>query len=84
MAKIAVDEGLTNVKDLLQREGFEVVVPEKAADVVAVVTSGMRDNMLGMQNMTVDTPVIDASGKTPTEVLAAVKDSLRKREPGER
>ncbi len=82
MAKIAVDEGLNNVRDLLQREGFEVVFPEKASDAAAVVTSGMQENMLGMDNVMIEAPVIDARGKTPAEILSAVRDSLKKRRPG--
>jgi len=77
--KIAVDEGLTPVKNLLQDEGFEVVHPEGASGVSVLVTTGMERDMLNIQDVMVGVPVIDARGKTPAEVLRAVKDLLAKR-----
>ncbi len=83
MARIAVDEGLTNVREFLRREGFEVVLPENATDVAAVVVSGMQENMLGREDVMIDAPVVDARGKTPAEILGALRDALGNRRPGD-
>lgn len=79
MPKVAVDEGLSDVKRILQREGFEVVPLETATGAVALVTSGAQKNMLNFQKVTFDGPVIDARGKTPADILDAVRASLEKR-----
>ncbi|HIE12437.1 MAG TPA: YkuS family protein [Desulfotomaculum sp.] len=79
MPKVAVDEGLSSMKAILRQEGFEVVHPEDAAGAVALVTDGAQKNMLNIQDVTFNGPVIDARGKSPAEVLDAVKASLRKR-----
>lgn len=76
MPTVAVDEVLTPVRDLLRREGFEVVSPEEAARAAVLVTTGMEQNVLNIQDVTVGIPIINARGKTPVEVLAAVKDVL--------
>lgn len=76
MPTIAVDEGLAPVRNLLRREGFEVVHPEEAARASVLVTTGTEQNVLNIQDVTVGIPIINARGKTPAEVLDAVKDVL--------
>ncbi|MEW6446932.1 MAG: YkuS family protein [Bacillota bacterium] len=79
MPKVAVDEGLSGVKEILRNEGFEVVHPERAHGAVALVTDGAQRNMLNIQDVTFGGPVIDARGKTPAEILAQLKAFLEKR-----
>jgi hypothetical protein len=79
VVKVAVDEGLSGLRNLLTSEGFEVVHPENASGAVALVTNGLQENMLNMQEMTFRGPVIDARGKTPGEILAAVRAALERR-----
>ncbi|MEW6173003.1 MAG: YkuS family protein [Bacillota bacterium] len=76
MVKIAVDENLSNVRSLLHQEGFDVVRLGDSSGVSAVVTSGMQENLLGIQEITEKAPVIDARGMTPHEVLATLKERL--------
>lgn len=67
---IAVEGNLSPVKDFLTAQGCQVIDMEESyrrrAD--AVVISGSDQNLMGMQDMTLDTPVINASGKTPQQV----------------
>lgn len=79
MPKVAVDEGLSDVREILRQEGFEVVHPEKAAAAAVLVTDGSQRNMLNIQDVTFAGSVIDARGKTPAEILDEVKSSLEKR-----
>lgn len=82
MAKVAVDEGLSGIRELLALEGYEVVHPEEAVGAVALVTNGLQENMLNMQEVTFSGPVIDARGKTPAEILAAVRAAQASRRRG--
>lgn len=68
---VAVEQNLSNVIDLLEMEGYEVVDLDRASlDAVdAVVVSGADLNLLGMQDTFTEVPVISAAGKTPQEVL---------------
>lgn len=67
---IAVEDILTPVKDFLQAQGCEVIDVKEAKNtqVDAVVLSGGDMNLMGMQDMVIDAPVIDARGKSPREV----------------
>ena len=78
MAKrIAVEEGLTNVVQALQEEGFEVtkLTEGRLPDVAAAVVSGMSNNFMGIHNTNGNRfPVIDATGKTVDEVVRQVRE----------
>lgn len=79
MTKIAVDENLSNVRNLLTQQGFEVIPPAKSSDASAFVISGMQENLLGIGDITEAVPVIDARGMTPQEVLNSLRDRLGNR-----
>jgi ACT domain-containing protein len=68
---VAVEQNLSNVIDLLELEGYEVVDLDKASlDAVdAVVVSGADINLMNMQDTLTEVPVISAAGKSPQEVL---------------
>jgi len=73
---IAVEESLLdNIKEAAESQGYTVVKPENAGNVDALVISGMDDNVMGMQDIAVKSPVIDASGKTADQIL----DELERR-----
>ncbi len=82
--RIAVSDSLSPVKQMLNREGFEVVNLESNADLSqigmndyhAVVVSGLDQNMLGMQDISTKAVVINAAGKRPEEVLEELKVRL--------
>ena len=67
---IAVENNLAPIKDYLLDQGCQVIDVESAKNtrVDAVVISGSSKDLLGMQDVVIDVPVIDARGKTPSEV----------------
>lgn len=67
---IAVENNLTPVKDFLVAQGCQVIDVESAQhqSVDAVVLSGVKQNLMGIQDVIVNAPVITASGKTPEEI----------------
>jgi hypothetical protein len=72
--RIAVEDNLSPVKDFLTSQGCEVIDVESAmyTQVDAVVLSGVKQNLLGMQDIMIDAPVITASGKTPEEIWNSI------------
>ena len=75
---IAVEEGLRPVRLALEREGYEVIGTGadewKSAD--AIVLTGGSEDMLNFQEPGTVAPIITASGKTPDEILAELKERL--------
>jgi hypothetical protein len=67
---VAVENNLAPIKDYLLDQGCQVIDVESAQNtrVDAVVISGSSKDLLGMQDVLIDAPVIDARGKTPSEV----------------
>lgn len=80
--KIAVSEGLTPVKKLLNREGYDIINLENDADIsgarmkdyAAVIISGMDDNLMGMEDVSTKALVISAEGKDPEEILQELRE----------
>ncbi|HHW43186.1 hypothetical protein GFC01_13100 [Desulfofundulus thermobenzoicus] len=72
--KVAVEEGLTGVRDLLRKTGYQVVSPGSGEEVLAVVGTGLDNNVMNMQDITTRSVVIDATGKTPAEILSRVRE----------
>lgn len=71
---IAVEQNLTNVIDLLETEGFEVVALDRSnlEEVDAVVVSGADINLMNIQDTLTEVPVISAAGKSAEEVLKEI------------
>lgn len=70
MARVAVDDSLSPVREHLTAQGFDVVglrdgVPE---GVVAIVVNGLDDDLMGRQDIVARVPVIDAAGRSPDQV----------------
>lgn len=67
---VAVENNLAPIKDYLLDQGCQVIDVESARStrVDAVVISGGSKDLLGMQDIIIDAPVIDARGKSPSEV----------------
>ncbi|HBQ85375.1 MAG TPA: hypothetical protein DD811_02690 [Syntrophomonas sp.] len=67
---IAVENNLTPVKEFLKLQGCQVIDVESAlkTEVDAVVLSGVKQNLMGMQDIMINAPVITASGKSPQEI----------------
>ncbi|MEW6274507.1 MAG: YkuS family protein [Bacillota bacterium] len=73
MRTIAVEDNLTGVRDLLEKNGYAVVSLSRQRDADAVVVTGLDNNVLNMQEISTKVPVIDAAGKTPEEILAGLR-----------
>ncbi|MGI5920486.1 MAG: YkuS family protein [Syntrophomonadaceae bacterium] len=67
---IAIDRNLTPFKEFLTQKGCQLVDLDAARNraIDAVVLSGVHENLMGMEDIMIDAPVINAKGKTPEEV----------------
>lgn len=73
---IAVEKILSNIVDVLETEGYDVVSLENAdlESVDAIVVSGADINLMNMQDVVTTVPVINASGKTANEILVELEN----------
>ena len=67
--RIAVEDGLSHIKEYLQQKGYKVVNMKAIEDADAAVISGGDKNFMNMQNVVIDAPVISAQGLSPEDVL---------------
>jgi len=69
---IAVEPTLTLLCDALEEAGFEVVdLTDSDLNMVdAIIVSGADSNLMNIQTTLTDVPIINASGKTPDDILA--------------
>jgi len=71
--KVVVEEGLTDVKEILQENGYDILAMDRIDEANAVVITGMDENTMNMQDITTEVPVINAEGKTAEEILQNLK-----------
>lgn len=75
MKKVALDEGLpSGLGDMLRREGYQVVSPYRGQNVDAFIVTGIDNNLMNMQDIKDTAPVIDASGKTPEDIIKRLRE----------
>jgi len=76
LRKVAVDEGLaaSGLKEMLKREGYQVVSPYRGQSVDAFIVTGMSNNFMNMQDIKDRALVIDASGKTPEDIVQRLRE----------
>lgn len=67
--RVAVEQELSDLRLMLTQRGYEVVNPGDARQVDALIITGMDRNVMGMQDINVESMVIDASGQTPEEIF---------------
>lgn len=75
MTQVAVQAGLTPIANALQAAGYQVIPLVEGVSlnrVGAVVLTGGNENMWGDQRTATPCPVIDASGRTPEEIVARI------------
>lgn len=79
--RVAVEMNLTDLREYLDNQGYEVVQLDPLSlsgvelhNCEAVVISGMDRNMLGMQDIHTEAPVIDATGMSPEEVYKQLQN----------
>jgi len=74
---VAVEEGLSSsIKSALVKEGYTVVKPGADGKIDATVITGIDDNVMGMQDITGKSVVIEATGKTADQILRDLKSRL--------
>ena len=79
MAKIAVEEGLTDIQEALKSKGHDVVPLRQEADAKqcdCCVISGTDENVMGMQDVATESPVIDCRGMDANQVCEEVEHRL--------
>ncbi|GBF35041.1 hypothetical protein DCCM_4162 [Desulfocucumis palustris] len=72
--KVAVEESLSDLKEALTRKGYEVVAPGRTDNVMAMVVTGMDNNLMNMESIAINAPVIDASGFTTEQILSRLSE----------
>ncbi|RZT23116.1 MULTISPECIES: YkuS family protein [Fictibacillus] len=80
MARIGVEQSLTNVSDALRAAGHEVVELRQEQDANGCdccVISGQDENVMGMQNAVTQGSVLNAHGMSADEVCQAVESRLQ-------
>ncbi|MGJ9383911.1 hypothetical protein CR203_02065 [Salipaludibacillus neizhouensis] len=80
MAKVGVEESLTDVEQALQARGHQVVAlhsDQDAANCDCCVVSGQHDNMMGMADTKTQASVISAEGLTADEVCELVESKVK-------
>jgi hypothetical protein len=79
MARIAVEGSLQNVKEALQRNGYDVVALEggnvPACD--CCVITGQDENVMGVADRATEVNVINATGLTEEQILQEVNERTR-------
>ncbi|MTI80680.1 MAG: YkuS family protein [Firmicutes bacterium] len=75
--KIAVEDSLSDIKQALQEQGYQVVSPQEGQDAVAVIVTGMDENTMGMMGITALAPVIEARGMTANQILEQVENKVK-------
>lgn len=79
MAKIGVEQSLTNVQQALREKGHEVIELKQESDsngCACCVVSGVDNNVMGMQDTSLQASVIDSSGLSADEVCQLVESRL--------
>lgn len=77
--KICVADELGNVKSALQNQGYQVLgLDAMSQNPDAVIVSGLDDNVMGMQDIQISAPVIDAHGMDANEVVSELNKRLGK------
>lgn len=76
MAKIGVEQSLTNVQQALRQKGYDVVELKQesdAQDCACCVVTGLDSNVMGMQDTLTKGSVIDADGMSADEVVREIE-----------
>lgn len=68
---IGLEETLSNLAEVLETEGYEVVIlnDSNMSSVDAIILGGADINLMNMQDVVTDVPVINATGKTFNEII---------------
>ncbi|WDL98730.1 YkuS family protein [Alicyclobacillus sp. ALC3] len=88
MKQVAVEPALNNVKEYLESQGCSCVetpaqseaatasTEASAGNVCCYVVTGADQNLMGMQDVVANVPVINADGMSPQQVYDRVKEYM--------
>ncbi|WP_335869580.1 YkuS family protein [Bacillus sp. 2205SS5-2] len=79
MAKVGVEQSLTNVMDALRQQGHQVVELNQEVDAQGCeccVVSGLDSNVSGVQTAVTKASVIEAKGLSTDEVCQEVQSRM--------
>lgn len=80
MARIGVEQSLTNIQEALRQKGYDVVelkAEQDAQGCDCCVITGIDSNIMGMQDTTTKAAVIEANGLSADDVCQQVESKLR-------
>jgi hypothetical protein len=80
MAKVGVEQSLTNVQQALRDKGYDVVELKQESDAQncdCCVLTGLDSNVMGIQDTTIKGSVIEANGLSADEVCREVESRLQ-------
>jgi hypothetical protein len=80
LAKIGVEQSLTNVQQALREKGYEVVELKQEEDAKGCdccVVTGLDTNVMGMSGIITYGSVIDANGLSADEVCRQVEERIQ-------
>lgn len=80
MAKVGVEQSLTDVQQALQEKGYDVVPLKQESDASGCdccVVTGLDTNMMGIANTATKGPVIEANGLTAEQVCQEVSNRIK-------
>ncbi|PFA68398.1 hypothetical protein CN378_07335 [Bacillus sp. AFS015802] len=78
--RIGVEQSLTNVVEALRAQGHEVVELKQESDANGCdccVVTGIDTNVMGIQNVATQGPVIEASGLSADQICEEVQSRLQ-------
>lgn len=79
MAKIGVEQSLTDVQQALEEKGHQVVQLKQENDATGCdccVVTGLDTNVMGIANTVLDGPVIEAKGLTAEQIIQEVENRM--------
>lgn len=80
MAKIGVEQSLTDVEQALKEKGYEVITLENEEDARhcdCCVITGQDENVMGIQNVVTQGSVIEARGISANDVCREVEHRIQ-------
>lgn len=79
MARIGVEEALSDVKEALMEMGHEVVDLRSEADAAncdCCIITGLDKDMMGIETISIEGPVINAQGNDLDDICQMVNERL--------
>ncbi|MFE8699487.1 YkuS family protein [Cytobacillus sp. FJAT-54145] len=79
MAKIGVEQSLTNIQQALREQGHDVIELRQNTDAEGCdccVVTGLDSNVMGMSDVSTQGSVIEANGLSAEEVCRQVEDKV--------